>query len=86
MANTGDWLGLYEGDWLGNAGATDPNSMYGSSSFRITVSGSLVNGAITGINLKYWDGSSWQVKTLKYWDGESWVAKTLKYWDGATWI
>jgi len=45
MANTGNWLGLYEGDWLGSVGATDPNAMYGSASFSITVTGTITNGS-----------------------------------------
>lgn len=39
----------------------------------------------TGGRLKYWDGDSWEVKTLKYWDGSGWTTKTLKYWDGDSW-
>lgn len=43
MANTGDWLGFYEGTWLGAVGAVDPNAMYGSASFSITVTGNLTS-------------------------------------------
>ena len=45
MANTGDWLGYYEGTWLGAVGAIDPNAMYGSTSFSITATGTPTNGA-----------------------------------------
>lgn len=45
MSSTGNWLGLYEGDWLGNVGATDPNAMYGSASFSISVTGTLTSAA-----------------------------------------
>ena len=86
MANTGDWLGFYEGTWLGAVGAVDPNAMYGSASFSITITGALTNGSTTSINLKYWDGSSWQSKILKEWNGIEWVVKTLKYWNGSAWI
>jgi hypothetical protein len=41
MANTGDWLGLYEGSWLGSVGEIDPNAMTGSTSFSITATGDL---------------------------------------------
>ena len=36
--------------------------------------------------LKYWDGSTWVLKTLKTWDGSAWVTKTLKARSASTWI
>ena len=43
------------------------------------------SGAVVG-RLKYWNGSSWVLKTLKTWDGSAWVTKTLKARGASTWI
>jgi len=36
-------------------------------------------------NIKYWDGSAWQIKQLKHWDGTAWVDAPLKRWNGVDW-
>jgi len=36
-------------------------------------------------NIKYWNGTDWEVKQLKYWDGATWVDAPLKRWNGVDW-
>lgn len=40
MSVQGQWLGTYEGDWLG-AVQSDPNQMYGSAGFSLSCTGTL---------------------------------------------
>lgn len=41
---------------------------------------------LPSIGIKYWNGSSWVLKTLKYWDSSNWVVKQPKYWNGTSWV
>lgn len=43
-------------------------------------------GAVSGTQLKAWNGSAWVTGTLKRWDGSAWAAAALKRWDGAVWV
>ena len=36
--------------------------------------------------LKYWNGSSWELKPVKYWNGSAWVQKPIKRWNGIEWV
>lgn len=37
-------------------------------------------------NLKYWNGTSWEVPLNKYqWNGSSWIPLNGKYWSGSAW-
>lgn len=37
-------------------------------------------------NLKYWNGTSWEVPLNKYqWDGSNWIPLNGKYWSGSAW-
>ena len=37
-------------------------------------------------NVRYWDGSNWNLVQPKYWDGSNWITCSAKYWDGSNWI
>ena len=65
MANTGNWVGLYEGDWLGNVGETDQNAMYGSASFTISATGSLTSQEVQVDKIVYGGGIDHQAKRKK---------------------
>lgn len=40
MSNNGEWLGAWDGEWLGPV-ETNPNAMSGSASFAISATGTL---------------------------------------------
>ena len=42
--------------------------------------------AVTGSQLKAWNGSDWVLGALKRWNGSAWEAAALKRWDGAVWV
>jgi hypothetical protein len=78
------WLSSWGDSW--GTVTVDPNAMYGAVTFTFTATGILSNGGTITTRLKYWDGSTWQPKTLQYFDGSLWTTKTLKAWNGSTWI
>jgi hypothetical protein len=43
-------------------------------------------GAVTGTQIKAWNGSSWVTGALKRWNGSAWEDAALKRWDGAVWV
>lgn len=53
----------------------------------LTITGQTVLLDYSGVtgNIKYWDGSTWDVRQLKYWNGSSWENATLKRFNGSTW-
>jgi hypothetical protein len=42
--------------------------------------------ATTAGYIKYYNGSTWELKPVKYWTGSAWVQKPLKRWDGSAWV
>jgi len=75
--------------WYSSCGQIDANhfinfwSGSGNDGFVqvFTVDGQVsING-----NIKYWDGSEWQVAPVKRWNGTVWEAVNLQYWDGENW-
>lgn len=43
-------------------------------------------GAVSGTQLKAWNGSAWVTGTLKRWNGSAWEAAALKRWNGSAWV
>lgn len=72
---------------ISNSNATGGATWYaGANSVDTTNNdGWIFTAPQTSGRLKYWNGTSWTLKTLKYWNGSSWVEKTLKYWNGSSW-
>jgi hypothetical protein len=48
--------------------------------------GLVYNPVVSTGNIKYWNGTQWQVKQIKVWDGANWNNAPLKVWDGASWL
>lgn len=34
--------------------------------------------------IKFWNGSTWELKNVKIWNGSAWLLKPLKFWNGTS--